>query len=303
MDNESPLQRIVKNSNLIRKSLAAAQQIPRTYRRMICVSADYDQNPPVLANSFPKSGTHLLLQILKRLPDVKHYGTFIASMPSITFRERSSRKHVQIIDRIIPGEAVPAHLFYQDAFEKVLQDKNVVHYFIYRDPRDVVISEAHYLARMNKWHRMHSYFASKQTLENQISLAITGVDAPDFPYDYPNVAERFSCYRGWLECPHVLSLKYEDLTSSRRREHLQRIVHYYADYQDCYLDINKIVDKMERCIQPEKSHTFRSGEVGDWRNTMTPENIQQMKEIAGSLIIDLGYEKDLNWSTEPVPKH
>ena len=39
-----------------------------------------------------------------------------------------------------------------------LAKKNVVHYFVYRDPRDVVISEAHYLREMNRWHRLAPYF-------------------------------------------------------------------------------------------------------------------------------------------------
>jgi len=295
MDKETPLHKIVKNNNLIRKSLAAAQQIPRAYKRMICESDDYGQTPPVLANSFPKSGTHLLLQILKGLPGVKHYGTFIASMPSITFKERSSRNHIQVIDRIIPGEAVPAHLFYQEEFDKVLQDKNVVHYFIYRDPRDVVISEAHYLAQMNKWHRMHSYFVSEQTLENQISLAITGVDSPDFPYAYPNVAERFSCYRGWLECPHVLCLKYEDLTSTRRREYLRQIATFYVEKCNHDLEIESVTCTIESNIQPEKSHTYHKGRVGGWKTIFTEEHRYQMKSIVGKLLIELGYEKNLNW--------
>ena len=103
-----------------------------------------------------------------------------------------------MIKNVVPGEIVPAHIFHRDEYEEEMENRFFIHFFIYRDPRDVVISEAHYYATMNRWHRMHSYFSSLRNLDEQILTAITGVSHPGFRYDYPNVAERFSRYRGWL---------------------------------------------------------------------------------------------------------
>ena len=44
-----------------------------------------------------------------------------------------------------------------------------------------------------------------------------------------------------------------------------------------------------------RGDTKRKGIVGDWRNLFTQNHKDYFKEVAGQLLIDLGYEKDLNW--------
>ena len=39
----------------------------------------------------------------------------------------------------------------------------------------------------------------------------------------------------------------------------------------------------------------RKGVAGDWRNVFTKTDKHVFKETAGDLLVDLGYEKDLNW--------
>ena len=45
----------------------------------------------------------------------------------------------------------------------------------------------------------------------------------------------------------------------------------------------------------EDASFFRKGIAGDWKNVFTEEDKQVFKEIAGDLLIDLGYEKDKDW--------
>ena len=99
--------------------------------------------PPVLANSFPKSGTHLLVQIVEGLPDRTNYGTFLASnTSSFQLRERSPENTCGFIRGFVPGEIVRGHLYYDPAYAEELNRRRTVNYFVYRDPRDVVVSEA-----------------------------------------------------------------------------------------------------------------------------------------------------------------
>jgi hypothetical protein len=48
-------------------------------------------------------------------------------------------------------------------------------------------------------------------------------------------------------------------------------------------------------IQPKKSHTFRSGKTGGWREHFTEEHKTLFKEVAGELLVKLGYEKSNDW--------
>ena len=96
---------------------------------------------PVLVNSFPKSGTHLLQQIVKPFPGLANYNFFIASAPSRPHVVRDHETQKKLILKIIPGELVTGHLFYDEQYEQLLADREVIQFFIYRDLRDVIVSE------------------------------------------------------------------------------------------------------------------------------------------------------------------
>jgi hypothetical protein len=250
--------------------------------------------PPVVANSFPKSGTHLLLQVLQALPNTTHYGSFIATTPTITFTERSLDAHARLVGRLAPGELVPAHLYYHPRHPELLASKHCVHYFIYRDPRDVVVSEAHYLTRMNRWHRLHRYFRELPSDEERITFSILGNAARPTPFDYPDVARRFARYRGWIGRGDVLALRFEDLVSDRR-ETVRRVVQYYLERTGSNADPDELVRRALASIDAPASHTFRSGKIGGWKDVFSAEHRREMREVAGDLLIELGYEASLAW--------
>lgn len=58
-----------------------------------------------------------------------------------------------------------------------------------------------------------------------------------------------------------------------------------------YDALNTLVD----AIQPSKSRTFRSGKTGGWRDHFSKENKALFKEVAGDLLVRLGYEQNNDW--------
>jgi hypothetical protein len=56
-------------------------------------------------------------------------------------------------------------------------------------------------------------------------------------------------------------------------------------------------EKMHQALnQTFRHNTFvRKGVSGDWRNYFSSENIVIFKKLAGQLLVDLGYEHNLNW--------
>lgn len=193
-----------------------------------------------------------------------------------------------------PRELVGAHLFYSDVVREALLRRHAVHYFIYRDPRDVVVSEAYYLAHMNRWHRLHKHFKQLETPEARIRFAITGAEK-QAPFYYPDIEERFARFRGWLDADETLCLRYESLISERQTALVHDIVRFYLKQteQDC--SENELVTTALKNIDPGKSHTFRKGESGSWQKTFTQEHKDLFKHYAGNLLVELGYETDLDW--------
>jgi hypothetical protein len=284
-------------NGFVRKSAAAALQVPKQFRRLRVKPDDYFTDPPVLANSFPKSGTHLVFQIVDALPNATNYGAFLASMTSsFRFRERSPENASRFIRGIVPGEIVRGHLFFHPQNAADLAEKNIVHYFAYRDPRDVVISEAHYLREMNRWHRLAPYFRKLPSIDDAIMLSITGFDPPIPGLEYPNIAARFARYEGWLNCDNCLAIRFEDLASDNRLPAIRRMAEFYAQHCRGQVDIDACVTAMAAGIAPHKSHTFRSGKKAGWRHEFKPEHYKVLQRLAGDLLIRLGYEPNHDWA-------
>jgi hypothetical protein len=289
------------HSGLVRKGCALALQVPKWACRVQAREEDFQRHPPVLANSFPKSGTHLLDQIVTGLPVRRNFGAFLSSMTSsFQFRERTEASVKRFIAAAVPGEIVRGHLFYNDAYPAELARKNFVHYIIYRDPRDVVASEAHYLRDMNRWHRLHRYFRRLPTLEDAISLSINGFDPPIPGLFHPNVRERFRRYEPWLDYDGCLPIRFEELRSEDMSGVVRRMAQFYADRTNEPLNIDERVAAMMQAVAPERSHTFRRGVKGGWREKFTPEHRRRFAEVAGDLLIQLGYETDDSWVDAPM---
>jgi hypothetical protein len=57
----------------------------------------------------------------------------------------------------------------------------------------------------------------------------------------------------------------------------------------------KALAVLVEAIQPKKSHTFRSGKAGGWKQYFTEEHKNLFKNVAGDLLVKLAYEKNNDW--------
>ena len=278
----------------VRKGLAQLRRVPRQYRAWTASPDDYRSGPPVLCNSFPKSGTHLLLQVAEALPGVVHYGSFLASVPSIKFRLRSKASTVRLLQMIAPHECLGSHLYYDPLYADTLNERNIAHLFIYRDPRDVVVSEAHYLMQSAWWHGMHKRFKLCDSQEARLRLSIEGLPH-ELPDEYPNIRGRFERYQGWLNSPHVCCVRFEDLVGENQRKTVRKIVNFYCQLAGGDSNRESAVEQALAAIEPSKSHTFRRGKAEAWREEFTPELKELFQRVSGDLVVRLGYEPTPNW--------
>ncbi|HMP06306.1 MAG TPA: sulfotransferase domain-containing protein [Lacipirellulaceae bacterium] len=281
---------------LIRKGSAFALRVPKRWALMTTDADDRRHAPAVMANSFPKSGTHLLDQIAAGFPERINYGTFLASLTSsFQMRPRSESETLTIIGRIAPREIVRAHLFFHEKYAAALTAQNVVHYFIYRDLRDVVVSSCHYLRTINPWHRWRKHFAKCSTFEDALLLSIRGLYDTTGRALVPNVAERFAPFEPWLGRADVCDLRFEDLRSDGLSAALARMLDFYEARCTAPVDREATLQRIHAAINPEKSHTFRKGAGGGWREAFTDRCKEEFKHVAGDLLVRLGYESGQDW--------
>ena len=58
---------------------------------------------------------------------------------------------------------------------------------------------------------------------------------------------------------------------------------------------DKALEILVQAIRPKKSQTFRVGKTGGWKEYFTEEHRALFKDVAGDLLVRLGYEKNNDW--------
>jgi len=256
----------------------------------------FTEAPPIFGNAKPKSGSHLLTQILAGFCQVMPYA-YVESEPVRTVRASGGRfSEAQVLGNLkqIPAGVIgwgyldptPLNLAY-------LCQPGRVNYFIYRDPRDMLISHIFFATDMHEGHGMHAYYQTLSSFDERLKVAISGIDRDGlFMVD---VKKRYQGVFEWLEQPAVLCLRFEELIE-RRDEMLAAML---AQVEKTGYKIPtprvKALEILVEAVQPKKSKTFRAGKTGEWKKYFKPEHKALFKEVSGDLLVRLGYEKNNDW--------
>jgi hypothetical protein len=267
--------------------------------RFSSVAAPKSGWPILLGISFPKSGTHLLDQILlgfnRVAPFSRRLHSFYAEYEGESGRKRSPEQALAWLDSLRPGDVASAHLFARDEVVKCVCAPDFIPYFIFRDPRDVVVSHVFYVTDMEARHVHHDYYQSLPDFDARLKVSILGrLDSLEPDVEFPDIAARFAPYLGWLDQPSVLKIHFEDLINDRAAA-LNHIIDHFIARVPLQTSRQIILDSLESSINPSRSPTFRSGKTGEWKRHFTEEHKKIFKSVAGDLLIRLGYEKDNKW--------
>lgn len=252
--------------------------------------------PPIFGNAKPKSGSHLLTQILAGFCQIAPYA-YVATEPVRTVKPGGGRfsgqETLARLERIPRGVIGWGYLDANPQNLSVLCQPGRVNYFIYRDPRDMLVSHVFYATDMHEGHGMHEYYQTLTDFDERLKVAITGIDR-DGLY-MVNVRQRYEGVFAWLEQPSVMCIRFEDFLNQREQV-LNAMLDEVEKTGYCIpTERGKAIQVLLETIQPKKSKTFRSGKTGEWAKYFTDEHKSLFKEVAGDLLVRLGYEKDNNW--------
>jgi hypothetical protein len=149
-----------------------------------------------------------------------------------------------------------------------------------------------YVADMEARHVHHAYYQSLPDFDARLNVSILGRPATNV--EFPNIADRFAPYLGWLDQPSVMTIRFEDLINDRAAT-LNRIIDHFLTRAPLQAPRELILAGLEFSINPKRSPTFRSGKTGEWKKHFTEHHKKIFKDVAGDLLIQLGYEQDQNW--------
>jgi len=247
--------------------------------------------PKVVVSSLPKSGTHLLLQIILGIP-----GMIIT--PAWIIEDKN-------IDLVKHGSVGPAHFVYSSERVDLLKQNNIKVIYISRDLRDVVVSLVHFVM-LNKWgnHPWTPYLNHLKTHDERLLAMIKGVkltkeEQEKFRITHiPSIREFSKNKLGWINEPTICPVTFEELVANSESQNkaIMKIIEYlWHDLKHLKMTKLDLLQKIKQNIVPEKSGTFRKGQIGGWKEEFNIEHKEAFKEVAGDLLIQFGYEKDYAW--------
>jgi hypothetical protein len=276
--------------SILRPAGKTAQAILRWQR------FSFHEAPPIFGNSKPKSGSHLLLQILNGFTQIMPY-KYVDAEPIRTITKDGRRKsQTEISDELKRTPRGVISWGYLEATQEnvsFLTEAGRVNYFIYRDPRDLLVSQVFFATDMHEEHGMHDYYNSLPDIGARLKVAITGIEQAGL--HMVSVKQRYEGVFQWLEQKNVMCMRFEDLINKRDATLNSMVNEVEKTGYKIPTSREKAIAILVESIQPKKSHTFRAGKTGSWKTYFTDEHKKLFKDVAGDLVVKLGYEKNNDW--------
>lgn len=275
--------------------------------------ASTSSTPRVLVNSLPKSGTHLLIKVLESLPGMYRVRFQLSPKAFAKFRPRGgepvvpagiaspvsfSRARVhRVLSRLPPAAFCTAHMPYSDSLAAVMASLGMRMVLIIRDPRDVAVSSARFLADRQR-NPLHGHFADLSQ-EERVLRSLCGITSRDGQPVMRSIRERLESVLPWASHPWVHVTRFEALVGEAgggtRTAQLDEIRGIAA-----HLGIDCPEERL-RSIAGELfggTGTFRKGQIGAWRRAFTPRLVDAAQPLLADLLVELGYEREPTWPVE-----
>lgn len=144
--------------------------------------------------------------------------------------------------------------------------------YIYRDPRDAMLSAYDYGQR-----------AIRNGRPNAFSHLTDFQKSVDFIMDYVRVWEK------WRKEKNVLTARYEDLLTDYDNE-VKRLVGFFK-LDGSRPDVKKVIDTYRPGVaEGQQGLHFYKGKIGRFRESYSPEEQNLLKEKLGTYLQRMGYE-------------
>jgi hypothetical protein len=208
-------------------------------------------------------------------------------------REIGRRWLERRLSRVPDGCFVSAHCVYSPELASLFAGEQMRVVCILRDPRDVAVSQMHYI-KQKKRHPIHDAFIALPSDNERLLVSIRGGLLG--MRELLSLDERYRQFLGWQRDENSVLVKFEDLvgpwgggSAEAQRSTVERVTRHLG------VSVNEeTVPSIEEDLFG-LGRTFRKGQIGGWREEFSEEHARAAREIAGPLLVELGYEADPEW--------
>lgn len=180
---------------------------------------------PLFLNSIPKSGSHLLKNIVRMfVPVDQHYRTQFIQWGNLD-------EHLAAFDKSRPMLSY-GHMFFSDS--TAIELAGVRKILLYRDPYDWVLARARFFLSGEFSGNVDYLKDSTLSADDLLSLMIFGIHTKS-----PSLSDMYDLnVAAWFGSSDVFTVKYEDLVSHVRTLDVPEAKTYFAQFLDaCGIDL------------------------------------------------------------------
>jgi hypothetical protein len=225
----------------------------------------------------PKSGTHLVEQMLCDIPEI--YRPFIR-----TLNPRNIEKYggfPKVINSLKNGELLITHAHYSPEISAALIKRKCIVIFLSRKPEAMVLSFAHYLHK-DKKHRLH-----EQVKTFNLSDTIDFCTNHKLNPKTGTFVQIMQLFDKWKNHDGIFLWSFEDLVGGEKNkkihildELIRKLDIDFKSEKDRTIMISNMISKSGS----KTSTTFRSGNIDEWKDQLTIQQIQNINDQLGNSI-------------------
>lgn len=251
---------------------------------IVPVTSHYFKNRPLFLISVPKAGTHLLFELAKAFGYI-HGGNCPASPNGgVWYYIEYSNSHTS------------AKRFFNDTvYTSDFGNRNHPFVnspamFIYRNPLDIVVSEANYYHKSGK--TAFYRYLNELDFDNRLLKLIND------PWLMGSIRERMVDYIAWLDFSNVAAFSFEEIIGQRGNgdSEWQRKLIWSLQLK---LHVDGNPDEIADKIFNPSSDTFFKGKIGTWRESFAQKHEDAFMSLPQDFMEALGYDRE---SVMPIHK-
>lgn len=269
--------------------------------------------PRIIINSLPKSGTNLVSKLLdlagmkwnrvcfdsrlvfrakpwtrlwRTLRQIDGDEVMVGIGAPVSVPKRLIEKS---FERLPPNRYIKAHVGYTTAIVRMAEKHGIVPIVVIRDPRDVIVSQVHYVLSMDR-HILHRAFTALGNRESCFEAAIHGGNFGG--YFLEDIRTRCLSLDVWLQSPRSIVVRFEDLVGTRGGSsdevQLETVTRLFksAGLAKTEEEISSIAVQLHG---PGK-RTFRKGTIGEAWKEMTAAQLSRLDEMLSDVYARWDYK-------------